>query len=337
MQNPLPGLLAGQSLTPAEAHAFAQALFRGEVAEGLLGGVLTALSLKGETAAELTGFARAMRENAADFGFMAPEALDTCGTGGSGKSVMNTGTLAGLLVAAAGGKVAKHGNRAVSGKCGSADLLEALGVPLALEEAALKQQYAETGFVFLFAPACHPAMKHAMPVRRALGVPTVFNLLGPLTNPLGARRHLLGVGQARRLQPMAEALQALGVDRAFVFHAQSGLDEIDLSGPTSGLLIEGEKSTPLTFTPEELGVTPAPLAAVAVQDVAHSLELSRRVLAGEAGPPTEFVLLNTGVALWLADLAPSPGDGVALARETLHSGKVHTLLEKLRGAVHGAA
>lgn len=330
--NPLPDLASGTSLTFEEAHDFAMALFSGQVPEGLIGGTLTALAIKGETPEEVAGFATSMRAHVRDFGFKAPEAVDTCGTGGSGLGAFNTGTLSALIVAAAGGKAAKHGNRAITGKCGSADILEALGLPLELEPEAMQRQYKEHGFVFLFAPACHPAMKYAGPVRKALGIPTVFNLLGPLTNPLGVRRQMLGVGKAQRFELMAQVLADLGVDRAVVLHADSGLDEVDVSGPTKCALIEGTSRKDFVLTPEELLVATHPLKSLLVQSVDQSLALVRDVLSATPGPALDFTLANTGVALFVAGLAADPADGVVKAKEVIESGKLASLIEALKAA-----
>jgi anthranilate phosphoribosyltransferase len=301
----------------------------GRVSPARLAGLLVALRMRGETVEEIAAFARAMRARALPVPTRHPEVLDTCGTGGDGAGTFNVSTVAALVVAAAGVPVAKHGNRAVSGRCGSADLLEGLGVraDLAPEEAGACLD--DLGFGFLFAPRLHPSMGQAAAVRRDLGVRTVFNLLGPLANPAGARRQLMGVYDAAWVEPVAQVLRDLGSTRALVVHG-SGTDEIALHGDTVAAEVRDGRVEVRRITPEEAGLSRAPLEAIAGGDVASQVEAARRVLDGEPGPRRDIVILNAGAALMVAGRAEGIADGARLAAGTIDEGLAAALVERLR-------
>jgi len=323
----LTDLVAGRHLDTDRAHDLMRAVMDGEVPTGRLAGILIGLRAKGETVDEITGFARAMREGATRITPSRTPLLDTCGTGGDGSGTFNISTATALLAAAMGIAVAKHGNRAVSSKCGSADVLEALGVNLDVAPGRVAALVDEVGIGFMFAPSLHPAMKHAMPARMALGVRTVFNVLGPLTNPAAADRQLLGVFDPDLCEPMARVLGHLGSKRAFVVHGEGGLDEVSLFGPTTvAELADGEVRTS-TFEPAEAGLECCRPEDLSGGDPALNASIIRDILAGKTGPCADAVLLNAGFAAVLGGLAQTPRDGVGLARETILAGKGSQLLE----------
>lgn len=319
LQDALRRVLAGDRLSRDETRD----VFAGALSEGtdpvLFGGFLTALAARGETAAEIAGAAGALRDAALPFEHPFPEAIDTCGTGGDGLGMFNVSTASAIVAAAAGAKVVKHGNRSVSSSCGSADLLEAAGVVLDLTPAGARAVLEEVGVTFLFAPRYHPAMRFAAPVRKSLGVRTVFNFLGPLCNPGRVRRQLLGVSDGARLADFAAALAELGTERALVVHGAGGADELTLAGPNRVLPV-GDLE-PGTLDAVALGLPPAPVEALAGGDVGESLALLHRLLDGaERGPLRDAVRLNTGAALVVAAVAKDPAEGLARATEALESG-----------------
>lgn len=296
---------------------------------------LRALREKGVTVDELVGFATVMRRRAAKIfpnGIPADWRLvDTCGTGGDSTGTFNISTCAAFVVAGAGVRVAKHGNRSISSKCGSADVLEALGVKLDLPPERVGQCIAEIGIGFLFAPVMHSAVKHAMPARRALGGRTVFNLLGPLTNPASAQAQVLGVYDASLTELVAHALAELGTKRAFVVHGADGLDEISLSGETRVSEVRDGAVRTYTVTPEDFGLPRAQLAALAGGDAKHNAQILRDVLKGQPGPQCDIVLANAGAALVAAGAAPDFRSAVQLATEALRSGAASEKLHALAG------
>jgi len=321
--------IAGARLTPQEARLAFDAVMDGQVSPPRLAALLVALRMRGETVEEIAAFARAMRARALPVRTRHPEVLDTCGTGGDGAGTFNVSTVAALVVAAAGVPVAKHGNRAVSGRCGSADLLEGLGVraDLAPEEAGACLD--DLGFGFLFAPRLHPSMGHAAAVRRELGVRTVFNLLGPLANPAGARRQVLGVYDPAWVEPVARVLLDLGSTRALVVHG-AGTDEIALHDATVAAEVRDGRVELRRIVPEEAGLGRAPLQAIAGGDVAAQVEAARRVLDGEAGPRRDVVVLNAGAALMVAGKVDGIEAGARRAAETIDRGLAAGLLDRLR-------
>jgi anthranilate phosphoribosyltransferase len=328
----LTALLEGRDLSQEQAFDLMGAVMAGEVPPFRLAGILTALRAKGETVAEIAGFARAMRDGALRINPEKTGLLDTCGTGGDGCGTFNITTATALVAAAMGIPVAKHGNRAVSSRCGSADVLENLGVELDQEPARVAALIDEIGIGFLFAPGLHPAMKHAMPVRRELGVRTVFNVLGPLTNPANADRQLLGVFDPGLCEPLAHVLRELGSVRAFVVHGAGGLDEVSLLGSTTVASLENGNVTSFDFMPDEAGLEVCRPEDLAGGDPETNAGIIRAIVQGETGPRADAVLLNAGFAAVLGGLADTPRAGVDLARKTVASGKVAELLDRFIAA-----
>lgn len=325
----LESLYAGQSLTAAGAQALFAELVAGRLAEPSIAAMLIALRLKGETADELIGGARALR--AADADFPRPDYLfaDSCGTGGDGSGTINLSTAVAFVAAAAGLPVAKHGNRSVTSRCGSADVLEALGVKLDVSPERSRQALDEAGICFLFAPAYHPGLKHAGPVRRALGVRTVMNILGPCVNPAEPQVQLLGVAEARLIEPVALTLQALGVERAMVVHGD-GLDEVALHGPTEAALLAAGQISRLTITPQDAGLDRAPLQVLRGGSTIENAERLKALLLGHGtSAETHAVAINAGALFLAAGMAGTIRDGADLALRAIHSGEPAKRLHQL--------
>jgi anthranilate phosphoribosyltransferase len=322
------------ALSLDEARALMEAILAGEVSDEELAQLLTALTQRGETAEEIAGFALAMRGAATTLPLTAAEQaelVDTCGTGGDGSGTINISTAAALVAAAAGARVAKHGNRAVTSKCGSADVLEALGIPTQLAPEAAAAALREHGFCFLLAPAHHPAMKALMPVRRALGFRTVLHVLGPLLNPAGARRQVMGVYEARLVPLVAEAMTLLGTEHAMVVHGDGGLDELALSGPSQVAEVRGGSVTALQVMPEQVGLERAALSALAGgADATENAALLLDIFRGARGPRRDVVLLNAAAVLVTAGKAGDLREGLTRAAETIDSGALMALVERLR-------
>jgi anthranilate phosphoribosyltransferase len=317
-------LESGRILVAAEAEAVMEELLGGRLETPEIVRLLTALNRRPVQVQELAGFARVMRRNATPV-FAAGETLpagmvDTCGTGGDGSNTFNISTAAAIVAAAAGARVAKHGNRAASSRSGSADVLEALGVRIDLPFERYGRAIQEIGIGFLFAQAAHTAARHAAPARKQIGVRTVFNLLGPLTNPAGAQSQVLGVFSADVIDLVAATLAELGVEHAYVVHGAGGLDEISLAGETQVAEIARGTVRRFTVTPEEFGVSRAPLEALLGGTHEENAAIIRRVLAGEGGPPRDIVVINAAVALVAAGVAPNFRDAAKLADETISSG-----------------
>ena len=336
VQQAIARLLDGHTLTAAEAEDAMHGIADGDATPAQIGALLVLLRARGETVDEIAGFARALRSRAIAVQAPAGPVLDTCGTGGDGTGTVNVSTLAALTAAAGGACVAKHGNRSVSSQVGSADLLEALGVRLDLEPAALAACLHETRFAFLFAPRHHPALQHAVQPRRELGVRTVFNLLGPLVNPARATHQVVGVFAAAWVRPLCEVLHDLGTERALVVHGEDGGDEISLAGPTAVAELRGGVVSLQTWRPEDAGVMPQPLAALRGGDRACNQALAERVLGGEPGALQDAVALNAGAALYVAGLAPDWRTGVAAARDLLVRGAVRATLDAVVRYTQGA-
>ena len=318
-----------RDLDEAEMAAAVDEILDGRARVAEIAGFLVALRMKGETVAELTGAARALRAHAVTIPDVPPEAINTCGTGGDGAGLLNVSTGAGLVAAAAGVPVAKHGNRAVSGTVGGADVLEALGVTLELPVPALAGCLRTVGFVFLYAPALQPAMRHAAPVRRELGLRTVFNLLGPLTNPAGVRRQVIGVYDRRWLRPIAEVLVRLGTERAWVVHGAGGLDELSLEGETAVVEVVRGEIRERSVTPGDAGLTAAPTRTLRVASAAEAAARLRAVLGGEPGPARDLVCLNAAAALVVAGVAADLRGGAARAAAAIDGGAAMALLDRL--------
>jgi anthranilate phosphoribosyltransferase len=330
VQGALRALLDGRALSEADAQQVMRSIMEGAATPAQIGALLALLRQRGESVQEVVGFARVMRDKATRVS--APECgvvLDTCGTGGDGTGTFNISTLAALVAAAGGVAVAKHGNRSVSSRVGSADLLEGLGVKLELSPAAVGDTLRETGFGFLFAPQHHGAMKYAAGPRRELGVRTIFNVLGPLTNPAGATHQLLGVFDAAWLPKLAEVLHELGCTRALVVHGDDGLDEISPTGPTSVVELRDGKLDAQRWQPEDAGVQRCALADLQGGDLRDNVAIARRVLDGELGAPRDAVALNAGAALYVAGAADGLAKGVQDARQILESGRARAKLDEI--------
>ena len=315
-------VLAGDDLDEDTAAVVMGALMRGEAEPSQVAGLLVALAAKGEAPAEIAGFVRAMLEVAEPIEIDLDAGLvDTCGTGGDRAGTFNISTVAALVVAAAGQPVAKHGNRAASGRCGSADLLEAFGLDLELSPEQVATTLRELNIGFLFARRFHPAMRHVAPVRAQLGVRTVFNVLGPLSNPAGAQHQVVGVADERLGEVMAEALARLGKRHALVFRGHDGLDELTTTGPSRIWEVVDGQVRRWELDPRELGIAPATLADLQGGDVGDNVAIAESVLAGEPGPKADIVVLNAAAALYAADRVADLAAGLAQARDVLTSGK----------------
>jgi anthranilate phosphoribosyltransferase len=314
-------LVAGGGTLPAAlAEAAMEELMDGAAPPVQVAALLAMMRVRGETPEELAAFARVMRTRAVHVD--APEgAVDLCGTGADGLHTFNISTLASFVVAGAGAPVAKHGNRAITSRSGSADLIEALGIPLDPGPEAVAQSIRDIGFGFMFAPAYHPAMKHAMPIRRELPMRTIFNLLGPLSSPARVRRQLLGVADARLVGLIAGALSRLDTERAIVVHGADGSDELSLAGPNHAVLVEDGMTRDLVIDAAELGLARAPLAALAGGDAQLNAAITISVLGGEPGPARDVVLLNAGAALFVAGRTADVAEGVALAAAAIDTGR----------------
>lgn len=324
---------ARETLSFEEAYTLMRSILAGEAADVELAALLGAMAGRGETAAEIAGFATAMREAATTLPLTPEEQatlVDTCGTGGDASGSFNISTAAALVAAAAGAKVAKHGNKAITSKCGSADVLEALGIPTTLEPEAAANALRKHGFVFLLAPSHHPAMKAVMPVRRALGVRTVLHTLGPLLNPAGARAQVMGVYSARLVPVVAEAMTMLGVRHAFVVHGDGGLDELSLSGPSQVAEVRNGVVHEYSLTPEDFCIEPAPISALQGGDAEENAAILQAIFSGEESPRREVVQLNAAAVLVAAGVAETMTGGIGLAAKAIDGGAVQRLVEALR-------
>lgn len=321
-------VVESRDLSFAAMTAVMRQIMAGEATPAQIGGLLVALRMKGETVDEITAAATVMRELSLKVDVGTSPLVDTCGTGGDAAGTFNISTAAAFVVAAGGGHVAKHGNRSVSSASGSADLLETAGVDLTLSPAGIARCIRETGFGFMFAQAHHGATRHAAGPRRELGIRTLFNALGPLTNPAGADRMVVGLFSADWVPRIAEVLNRLGVARAMVLHADDGLDEISLGAPTRISEVRAGEITHYTLDPAALGLASAPLSALKVNNAEESLAVIRRVFANEPGPARDIVAANAGAALYLCELAPDPRAGCALALSLIASGAAAERFER---------
>jgi len=333
LHDALEKIVAGDDLTRHEAESVMEQILSGRSSDAQIAGFLAALRMKGETVAELVGFATVMRRHATPLfppGHHAADMLvDTCGTGGDARGTFNISTAAAFVVAGAGVRVAKHGNRSISSRCGSADVLEALGVRVDLPPESTARAIEEVGIGFLFAPAFHSATRHAMTARRELRMCTVFNLLGPLTNPAGAAAQVVGVFDGSYTELLARALGELGTRRAFVVHGVDGLDEISISGETSVAELRDGVVRSYTVTPEDFGLPRALLEDIEGGDPEHNALLIRRILDREYGPRRDVVLANSSAALVAAGRATDFLDGVRLAAHSIDSGAARSKLDAL--------
>ncbi len=323
-------LMGRCDLSREEMTGAMEALMEGEVPELQVAAFLTALRAKGESVDEIAAAASVMREKAQAVTVPQRPLLDVVGTGGDGRGTFNISTLSSFVAAAAGVAVAKHGNRSVSSRCGSADLLEALGCPLFEDGRDVEAAVERVGFGFLFAPHFHRAMKNVAPIRRALGIRTIFNVLGPLTNPARPDRMVVGVFAPHLVRPLAEVLERCGVEKALVVHGAGGADELTLAGANRVCLLERGRFDERTLLPEEAGLPEAPLEAARGGDAAENAALAVEIFEGRRGPARDLVLLNTGAALFVADRVTSLKEGVALAAEVLDDGRAAGKLEDVR-------
>jgi anthranilate phosphoribosyltransferase len=322
-------LIEGHSLSAADAEAVMEQIMTGQATPAQIGGLLTALRAKKETAEEITGFARAMRGNAVAVSSHRTPLVDVCGTGGDGSGTFNISTAAAFVIAGAGLAVAKHGNRSVSSKCGSADVLEALGVQLTLAPEVVGTCIDEVGIGFLYAPQLHPAMKHAIGPRREMGIRTVFNILGPLTNPAGARVQVLGVYDAALTEVMAQVLHALGCKAAFVVHGGGGLDELSTIGSNKMTQLRDGEIRTFTLDPQSLGLPQATLSDLRGDDAEANAAVIEDILTGTPGPRRDVVLLNAAACLVAGNTAPDLAVGLTLAAESIDSGAARATLDAL--------
>ena len=314
-------------LTDAEMEAVMRQIMTGGATPTQIGGFLAGLRAKGESVAEISAAARVMRELALPVKVRPERLVDTCGTGGDGKSIFNVSTGAAFVVAAAGGRVAKHGNRSMSSKSGSADVLEAMGVQLELPPERVAECIDSIGLGFMFAPAHHPAAHYAAAPRRELGTRTLFNLLGPLTNPASAPNQLLGVFGERWVEPMAHVLQSLGSKHVLVVHSDDGMDEISIADSTKVAELKDGEVCSYRIEPEQFGVKRQPLDALAVRSPEQSIVLIRDALAGKPGPALDMLVLNAGAAIYAAGASTSLEEGVEQARDAIASGAARRKLK----------
>ncbi len=329
MQQAIRAVTERQDLTDAQMSAVMRLIMTGQATQAQIGGFLIGLRMKGETVTEITAAARVMRELASPVAVSGEHVIDTCGTGGDSSGAFNISTASAFVVAAAGAKVAKHGNRSVSSKSGSADLLEAAGVNLELTAEQVAECVEQVGVGFMFAPKHHGAMKHAIGPRKEMGVRTIFNVLGPLTNPAGAPNQVLGVFSDALLEPLAEVLKALGSRHVLVVHSADGMDELSISAESHVAELKGGEIRRYSVTPEQFGLERAPIDKIRVANASESLAVVRAVLANQLGPARDIVALNAGAAIYAAGLAPSLAIGVQRAKEVLASGEAAKRLERL--------
>jgi anthranilate phosphoribosyltransferase len=329
MHAALQQLLDKQDLDSEQMRQVMRIIMTGEATPAQIAGFLIALRCKGESVDEIAAAAAVMRELATPVKVSGAHVIDTCGTGGDGANTFNISTTCAFVVAAAGGQVAKHGNRSVSSRSGSADVLEAAGVNLDLDAEQVSRCVEEVGVGFLFAPKHHSAMKHAITPRKELGVRTIFNLLGPLSNPAGAPNQLIGVFANQWVKPLAQVLQKLGSQHVLVVNAEDGLDEISIGAPTTIAELNQDHIDYYTVTPEQFGMQRAELSTLAVDGVDSSLAMVRSVLEGQPGSAHDIVCLNAGAAIYAANLTETLADGIDKAQQVINDGTANVKLEQL--------
>ena len=330
-------LVEGRDLSQEDAAQVMNEIMEGEATPAQIGAFITALRIKGETVAEITGMAQTMRANSlkVQADVRGESLVDTAGTGGDGQNTMNVSTAAAVVAAAAGAKVAKHGNRGASSVCGSADILEASGLKVDVAPDGVKRCLEEIGIGFMFAPIFHPAMRHAVAPRREIGIRTVFNILGPLTNPANAGSQVLGVADPSYGDKMARVLGWLGTERAMVVHGEDGMDELSITGPTQVWELSGGQVNSYSITPEDAGLKPASLNDISGGSLERNLELFNSVLQGVPGPVQDVVVLNAAATLVVAGKADDLSSGVSMAREAINSGAAREKLEALAALTQG--
>ncbi len=334
IQDAIRSVTEHRDLNDADMSAVMLAIMTGKATPAQIGGFLIGLRMKGESVHEIAAAAKVMRELATPVEVDTTHLVDTCGTGGDASGTFNISTASAFVVAAAGGRVAKHGNRSVSSRSGSADVLEAAGVNLELDPKQVTRCVEELGVGFMFAPMHHGAMKFAIGPRREMGVRTVFNLLGPLTNPASAPNQVIGVFDEQWLEPMAEVLKTLGSRHVLVVHAEDGLDEISTGAATRVAELRDGAITAYTISPDQFGLPTTPLDAVKVESAQQSLEIIREVLANQAGPARDIVQMNAGAAIYAAGLTEALDAGIDKAGKVLSSGKAAEKLDALVALTH---
>ena len=329
MQQAIKAVTEKNDLSADEMTATMRLIMTGEATPAQVGGFLIGLRMKGETIDEIAAAAGVMRELASKVEVDKKHLVDTCGTGGDASGSFNISTASAIVVAAAGGRVAKHGNRSISSKSGSADVLETAGVNLEISPEQVAQCVNEIGVGFMFAPLHHSAMKHAIGPRREMAVRTIFNVLGPLTNPAGAPNQVLGVFSKELVEPLAHVLKRLGSEHVLVVHADDGMDEISIASPTTVAELKDGEVSSYTIRPEDFGMAAASLDQIRATDSAHSLQIIKDVFNNTNGPAKDIVCLNAGAAIYVAGLAPSLAEGVTRAQEVIASGAVADKLDQL--------
>jgi len=326
IRHALKKVVESENLTVQEAREAMDCIMEGRATDAQISSFITALRMKGETVDEIIGFVRVMRSKATPIAVRDSRAIDTCGTGGDGKNTLNVSTIAAFVAAGAGVTVAKHGNRSVSSRCGSADLLASLGIDITIKPEKIEECLAKAGIGFLFAPMLHKAMRFAVNPRKEIGFRTVFNILGPLTNPAGVKHQLIGVFDKKLTEPLAHVLQGLGATRALIVHGDDGLDEISISSTTTvSELLNGNVRT-FTIAPEDFGFSRSDISEIAGGDTEKNKKISLSILKGEQCPGRDIALLNAGAAVAVSHPSFSLKDGIKKARESLDSGKA---LQKL--------
>ncbi|MCK4951063.1 MAG: anthranilate phosphoribosyltransferase [Gammaproteobacteria bacterium] len=320
MQTAIRTVIEGQNLGSEEMSDVMQLIMTGQATQAQIGGFLIGLRMKGETVDEIAAAAKVMRELAAKVDITGPHLVDTCGTGGDGASTFNISTASAMVVAAAGGKVAKHGNRSISSKSGSADVLEAAGVNLELSPEQVAQCVNEIGVGFMFAPKHHSAMKHAIGPRKEMGVRTVFNVLGPLTNPAGAPNQVIGVFSDDLVEPLAKVLQKLGSEHVLIVHAEDGMDEISIAAATHVAELKDGEVRDYFITPEQFGFERADISNLAADGAEQSLAIIHSVFDNQPGPARDIVALNAGAAIYAAGLSDDLGQGIKVAQNVIADG-----------------
>ena len=329
LQQAIAAVIDKRDLSEQEMTAVMQLIMTGEATASQIGGFLIGLRMKGETVDEITAAAKVMRSLAAKVDVEGPNLVDTCGTGGDGANTFNISTCCAMVAAAAGAKVAKHGNRSISSKSGSADVLEAAGVNLDLDASQVANCVNKVGVGFMFAPKHHGAMKHAIGPRKEMGVRTIFNVLGPLTNPAGAPNQVIGVFDKDLVEPLANVLSRLGSEHVLVVHADDGMDEISIGSATNVAELKDGKVISYTINPEDFGMQKGDLAELAVDGAQQSLQMIDGVLSNKAGPALDIVLLNSGAAIYTSGLVGSLADGIEKAKEVIANGAAKAKLAQL--------
>jgi anthranilate phosphoribosyltransferase len=327
-------LITGQNLSEKESEQLMNDIMSGKCTENQISGLLTALAVKGETVEEITGFARAMKNKSTKVRVKLPKneiLFDCCGTGGTGSGTFNISTLVAIISSSAGIKVAKHGNRGASSKCGSADIWENLGISLMSDTNRVSQAISSIGIGFLFAPYLHKAMKYAIGPRRELGIRTVFNILGPLTNPAGANCQLMGVFNPHLTEPLAKVLKNLGLKKAMIVHGEGNLDEISTLGETKITELKNKQIHTYYVTPEEFGIKRAQLQDIQGGDITKNLEIAQNILHGKPGPMRDIVLFNAAFALKLCEKVDNIPTGLARAAEIIDTGRALQKLHEVKG------